>query len=415
MNDLDGYRQLYRLSAQIPDWRSDLGKLHRLTEVLFIMVVALIAGAQDCEDIHGFGDENEHWLRQLLTLKHGIPHHDMYLRTLAAVPAEQFEALVRAWTAALREPDALKIDGHQVAFDGQSLRASVDRSLGSLPVHMVSAYLIEAGFTLGSKRVDEKSNEIMAIPDLMRSLNLRGATVTIDAMGCQREIAATAREVGAHYQLQVKENQPTLLQNIKTSMVEATRRRRPGEAPAKLERHKDVDKGHGRIETRACILSRDLSGIEKRGDWRDLSGIASVMRERTDAISGKTSQEIGYYIVSDPSATAADVARLARGHWGIENGLHWSLDVVWGSDAHAIRDRNAAENMARLRRFCAGMVKQSVGWGMSGKRVRKLAGWNPNNILRVLAGEVIAKKRTKVAPVKYRKAQEAAKAVAKKK
>lgn len=415
MNDLDGYRQLYRLSAQVPDWRSDLGKLHRLTEVLFIMVVALIAGAQDCEDIHGFGEDNEVWLRQFLTLKHGIPFHDMYLRTLAAVPAEQFEALVRAWTAALREPDALKVEGHQVAFDGQSLRASVDRSLGSLPVHVVSAFLIEAGFTLGSEAVDEKSNEITAIPNLMRSLNLRGATVTIDAMGCQREIAATAREVGAHYQLQVKENQPTLLQNIKDSMVEATRRRRPSEAPAKLERHKDIDKGHGRIETRACVLSRDVSGIEKLADWKDLSGIASVARERTDVISGKTSQEISYYIVSDPSATAADVARLARGHWGIENGLHWSLDVVWGSDAHAIRDRTAAQNMARLRRFCAGMVKQSVGWGMSGKRVRKGCGWNPDKILRVLAGEVIAKRRAKVAPVKYRKAREAAGAVAKKK
>ena len=112
MSDLSGYRQLYRLSAQIPDWRDDLGKRHQLTEVLFLIVVALIAGAQDCEDIHVFGDENEDWLRQLLTLKHGIPHHDMYLRTLAAVPAEQFEALVRAWTAALSEPDALKIDGH---------------------------------------------------------------------------------------------------------------------------------------------------------------------------------------------------------------------------------------------------------------------------------------------------------------
>ncbi len=176
-----------------------------------------------------------------------------------------------------------------------------------------------------------------------------------------------------------------------------------------------MDKGHGRIETRACILSRDLSGIEKRDDWRDLSGIASVMRERTDAISGKTSQEISYYIVSDPKATARDVERLARGHWGIENGLHWSMDVVWGSDAHAIRERNAAENMARLRRFCAGLVKQSTGWGYSQRRVRLSCGWNPNNILRVLRGDVLEHKRTKVLPVKMRKAQEAARTGAKKK
>ena len=416
MSDLDGYRELYRLSAQIPDWRSDLGKQHRLTDVIFIMVAALIAGAQNCVDIHEFAHDGRDWFRQFLTLKHGIPHHDMYLRTLAAVPPAQFEALVQAWAVALRAPGALAVEGRQVAFDGQSLRASLDRAGGQTPVHMVSAYLIDAGFTLGCKRVDEKTNEITAIPDLMRSLNLRGATVTIDAIGCQREIAATAREAGAHYQLQVKENQPTLLKNVKDSMAEATRRRRAGEAPAaKLERHKDVDKGHGRIETRVCVLSRDLSMIEKRDDWRDLSGIASVLRERTDAISGKTSQEISYYIVSDPKATARDVERLARGHWGIENGLHWSMDVVWGSDAHAIRDRNAAENMARLRRFCAGMVKQSTGWGYSQRRVRLSCGWSPNNILRVLRGDVLAHERTKVLPVKMRKAQEAARTVAKKK
>jgi predicted transposase YbfD/YdcC len=416
MGELDGYRQLYALSAQVEDWRSDLGKRHQLTEVIFIMVVALIAGAQNCEDIHEFAKDGEWWLRQFLTLKHGIPHHDMYLRTLAAVPAEQFEALVRAWSAALRAPGALTVDGSQVAFDGQALRATVDRAAGQSPVHMVSAYLIEAGFTLGTKRAEDKSNEITAIPELMRSLNLRGATVTIDAMGCQRDIAATAREVGAHDQLQAKKNQPTLMKNIRDSMAEATRRRRPGEAPApKLDRHRDVDKGHGRIETRVCSLSRDLSGIENAEAWRDLNGIASVLRERVDVISGKTSKEINYYIISDPKATARDVERLARGHWGIENGLHWSMDVVWGSDAHAIRDRNAAENMARLRRFCAGMIKRSVGWGLSQRRLRLSCGWNPNNILRVLRGDVIEHQRTKVMPVKMRKAREAARTVAKKK
>jgi len=408
VNQLDGYRELFRLSIRIPDWRSDLGKLHRLSEVLFIMVVALIAGAQDCEGISRFGRKNIVWLRQFLTLKHGAPRHDMYLRVLAAVPAEHLEGLVRAWSSALRAPGALTVDGQHVAFDGQSLRGSADRAAGQGPVHMVSAFLVEAGFTLGTLRVDDKSNEITAIPDLIRSLNLKGATISSDAMGCQREIAAVAREAGAHYLLQVKENQPTLLQNIKTSMAEATRRRRPGEAPAQLEKHRHVDKGHGRIETRVCALSRDLSGIEKRAEWKDLAGIASVLREREDVISGKTSREISYYILSNAQATAADVASLARNHWAIENGLHWSLDVVWGSDAHGIRDRNAAENMARLRRFCAGMVKQSVGWGMSGKGVREDCAWDPDTILRVLAGEVIALERLKVAPVKYRKAKEAA-------
>lgn len=408
MSELDGYQQLYALSAQIPDWRSDLGKRHQLTEVIFLIVFGLIAGAQDCEDIWRFARMHEAWLRQFLRLKHGIPHHDMYLRTLAAVPPEQFEALVRAWASALGAPCTVKLGGQHVAIDGQTLRGSVERASGQSPVHMVSAYLVESGFTLGSQAVDEKSNEIRAIPDLMRSLNLRGATVTIDSMGCQREIAATAREAGAHYQLQVKENQLTLRRNIESSMLAATRRRRPGEAPAKLDRHKEVDKGHGRIETRTCILSRDLSSIEKRDEWRDLSGIASVLRERTDAISGRTSREISYYIVSDPAATARDVAKLARGHWGIENGLHWSMDVVWGSDAHTIRDRAAAENMARLRRFCAGMVKASVGWGLSQRGVRHICSMAPEYVLRVLRGDIIEKQRTKVMPVRMRSAREAA-------
>lgn len=172
---------------------------------------------------------------------------------------------------------------------------------------------------------------------------------------------------------------------------------------------------HGRIETRTCILSRDLSGIEQAGDWKDLGGIASVLRERTDANSGKTSQEISHYIISDPAARAADVARLARSHWGIENGLHWSMDVVWGSDAHGIRDRNAAENMARLRRFCAGLVKASVGRGYSQRGIRMSCGWSPGLLLRVLRGDVIEAERTKVMPVKMRKARETAAKVAKKK
>jgi len=416
MNDLNGYDELYALSAQVPDWRSDLGKRHLLTDVLFIMVAALIAGAQNCEDIYFFARDGEAWFRQFLRLPHGIPHHDMYLRTLAAIRPEQFEALVRAWAVALGAPGAISVQGHQVAIDGQTLRGSLDRGSGQTAVHMVSAYLTEAGFTLGCQRVDEKTNEIIAIPALMKSLNLRGATVTIDSMGCQREIAAVAREQGAHYQLQVKENQPTLVKNIKETMAEATRRRRPGEGPApKSDRHRDVDKGHGRIETRVCVLSRDLSGIENAVGWTDLSGIASVLRERTDAISGKTSQEISYYIISDPKATARDVARLARGHWAIENGLHWTLDVVWGSDGHRLRERTAAENMARLRRFCAGMVKRSTGWGYSQRQVRLSCDRNPNQIMRVLRGDVLECTRTKVLPVKMRKAREAAAGVAKKK
>jgi predicted transposase YbfD/YdcC len=201
------------------------------------------------------------------------------------------------------------------------------------------------------------------------------------------------RDAEAHYVLQVKENQPTLLRNIKEAAVEASRRRRPGEERAALDRYREIDKGHGRIEKRMCLVSHDPNGIERREEWRDLTGYAVMLRERQEVISGKTSQELSYFIISNPEATARDIAHLVRGHWGIENGLHWSMDVVWGSDAHGVRNRVCAENLARVRRFCAGLVKQATGWEMSGSRVRLLCGWNPNNILKVLSGEVISKER----------------------
>jgi len=157
---------------------------------------------------------------------------------------------------------------------------------------------------------------------------------------------------------------------------------------------------HGRIETRVCVLSRDLSGIERAADWRDLSGIAMVAREREEVISGKKSREVSYYILSNPTVTAKQLSAIIRNHWAIENGLHWSLDVVWGSDAHRIRDRQGAENMARLRRMCAGMIKRSVGWEMSGTRLRKECGWQPDLLLKVLAGEVISKPRVRRSPRK---------------
>jgi predicted transposase YbfD/YdcC len=243
--------------------------------------------------------------------------------------------------------------------------------------------------------VDDKSNEIKAIPDLVRSLNLRGAIVTVDAIGCQTAIAATIREAGADYLLQVKGNQPNLQEDVEASFAELTRRRRPGEAPAVVERHREIDKEHGRIETRVTILSRDLSGIRGKDDWRDLAAIGAVLREREDAISGTKSKEVSYFITSRGTLTAAGMAKVVRGHWRIENGLHWSLDVVWGSDAHKVRDRVAAENFARIRRFCVGICKRSVGWGMSARRLRMGCGWDPNLALRVLAGEVIERPRTR--------------------
>lgn len=396
MTEKDAAWELCKISCGLVDVRADRGKRHKLPEILFLAVVGIIAGAKDCSELWRFGTRNLLWFRQFLELKHGVPSHDTFLNVLGLIKPEAFEELVRAWTRAMHAPEAIELGGKHVAIDGQSLRGSANRAVGASAVHMISAYLTASGVTVGTARVDEKGNEITEIPNLIASLNLRGATVTIDAMGCQRGIASQIREAGANYVLQVKENQPTLAADLRAATAEVTRRRRPGEAAAVVERHREVDKGHGRIETRVCILSHDISLIQKAADWRDLAGIVVMLRERQDVISGKTSHETSWYILSDQAATAAEISKIIRDHWAIENGLHWSLDVTWGSDRHQVRNREAAENLPRLRRFGLGLVKSAVGWGETARGVQQFCQMDPDYTLRVLAGQTIGRKRTRV-------------------
>ena len=388
-----GYQELYELFTSIADRRGRQGRDHILAEVLFLTFVAILAGCDNAEAVVEFVEENETWFRKIIALPGGIPAHDMVLRALALAGPDEVERVTRAWVDAMRAPGVVTTDGGHVAFDGKTLRGSLDKSSGLGAVHMVGAYLIDAGLTLGTIKVDDKSNEITAIPDLIRVLNLKGATVTIDAMGCQTAIAREIVDAGADYVLQVKGNQLKLEENIKASFAAALRRRLPGEATPKLERFREVDKGHGRIEQRTCVLSRDLSGIENAADWKGLSGVAMVAREVQTVTTGKVSKEIAYFILSKQTASAEDIARTIRNHWAIETTLHWSLDVTFGEDGHRVIDRNGAANLARLRRLAHGIIKNATGYGMSMARVRMVCGWNPDRLLQVLAGQVIERKR----------------------
>jgi len=228
---------------------------------------------------------------------------------------------------------------------------------------------------------------------LIRVLNLQGTTVTIDAMGCQTAIAAEIISAGANYVLQVKGNQPTLQDNIEATFTELMRRRKPGEPKVELDRYRDVDKGHGRVEQRSCVLCRDLSGIDNAQAWAGLTGVALVAREVENLTTKKVTKEVAYFLVSNPDARARDISQTIRSHWAIESTLHWSLDMTFGEDAHRIINRNGAENLARLRRLAHGMIKNATGYGMSMARVRLVCGWNPDNLLKVLTGEVIARPR----------------------
>lgn len=401
---MSGYQQLFEVFHSISDPRGRRGREHILAEVLFGSFVAIIAGCNDAEAVSGFMEDNEEWFRQFLVLPRGVPAHDTVLRVMALVDPEELERAIRMWVEAMRTPGVVTTEGGQVAFDGKTLRGSLDRSSSRSAIHMVGAYLIENGVTLGTVKTEDKSNEITAIPDLVRALNLKGTTVTIDAMGCQTAIAHEIIEAGANYVLQVKRNQPTLETNIKETFAEALRRRRPGEAKAELQRSRQVDKGHGRVETRLCYVTHDLSGIEHAADWHGLAGLAMVARQRETLATGKVSKDIAYFIISDRKATAEQIQKTVRNHWAIETTLHWSLDVTFGEDGHRVINRAGAANLARLRRLAHSVVKGATGEGMSMARVRQRCSWRPDLLFRVLAGEVLSrpKKRRVLDPKRFK-------------
>ncbi len=221
-------------------------------------------------------------------------------------------------------------DGLHIALDGKSLRRSFDRAAGRSAVHSVAAFVSERGVVLGQEVVRDKENEIVAIPRLLRLIDVKGATITIDAMGCQTAIAAEIVGQGAHYILQVKDNHPTLRSQIAAFFADADREQRPlDDPPPNMHEAVETDSGHGRIEERRCQLCHDLSWLDRAKDWRGLRAIAKLERRREIKATGEASDETSYYIVSDPDATAAKVNDLIRGHWAIDNSLHWTLDVTF--------------------------------------------------------------------------------------
>jgi len=264
-----------------------------------------------------------------------------------------------------------------IAIDGKTVRGSRCAGSGAKAIHMVSAWLKEQGLVLGQVKVDDKSNETVAIPVLLGPLDVRGATVTIDAMGCQRAIADKIIEGAGRYVLAVKDNQPTLKANIDGFFADAARTERSLDDPAPhVEEAHATDAGHGRIEERTCLLSRDLSWIERPEDWRGLDGIALVRSVRTNETTGKRSEEERIYIVANPDLTAAGVLERSRDHWGIENKLHWVLDVTFGEDANRTHVGNAARNFAVLRHVALNLLRTASGKKRSIKLRRQRCGWD---------------------------------------
>jgi predicted transposase YbfD/YdcC len=354
--------------SELRDPRVERTREHLLEEILLIAIAAVLSGANSWNEIEHYGKTKREWLKTFLTLPGGIPSHDTFNRVFAALDAEQFEQGFAAWVASIAKLTA----GEVVAIDGKTLCGTRQAGKKQL-VHMVSAWAGANNLVLGQRKVDEKSNEITAIPKLLAALELSGTVVTIDAMGGQREIAAKIVDKKADYILAVKENQQLLLDDIKDSFKMLT-------ADAVAEQ---IDCGHGRVETRRCSVLGDLTLLDKSDDWKGLRSLVRIEAARFHKASGKTEQETRYYISSLPP-DAARLNQLVRQHWGIENKLHWVLDVAFGEDLSRKRAGNAAQNFSLLNRIALNLLKRdkTCKLGIHGKRLA--AAWDHPYLLRLL-------------------------------
>jgi predicted transposase YbfD/YdcC len=289
----------------------------------------------------------------------------------------------RAWADLLRL--RLQIQGKHIAIDGKTSRRSFGR--GKKAIHTVSAWMSDSGLVLGQRQTEEKSNEITAIPELLQVLDIKGATVTIDAMGCQTEIAKSIVDGDGHYLIAVKENQPTLLKDIETTFAQADddRVRSCDELPRPvLEVFEQHDKGHGRVEKRTVRLCRDLSWLTTADRWPNLTFVVEVTRQCTVLATGKTSLDKARYIGSDGTASAQGAGTNIRGHWGIESQLHWVLDVAFREDDARHRAHNTAQNLATLRHFALNIVRQDGDRKVGVANSRKRAGFDRSYLIKLL-------------------------------
>jgi len=351
--------------ASLADPRVERTRRHELTDIIVIALCAVISGADSWNEVEQFGHSKREWLARFLALPNGIPSHDTFNRVFAALDPVAFQDCFTNWVNAV----CARLGYQFLRVDGKSLRGSADSGKGLGCLHTVSVWASENGIVLGQQAVDGKSNEITAIPKLLGLLDLQGAMVTIDAMGCQKGIAKLIRAQGGDYVLALKENQKTLYKDVSDCFVKALDQ---GFAGLRHDVYTTTEKGHGRCEERIYTVIYDPPGLSTKGQWQDLKAILLVSRERQEG--DKYSHEAHYYILSC-EATAQVFAQATRGHWSIENGVHWILDVVFREDACRTRTGHAAENLAWLRRVALAILKQDPSKG-SIKGKRKQAGWD---------------------------------------
>lgn len=356
---------------ELDDPRSEINRKHLLGDLIVICILAVIAGADGPKAIGIWAASNADWLRGRLNLPAGIPSHDTIGRLLKLMKPAAFQGCFQRWISNLRGQDVegFSADAEIIAIDGKALRRSHDKRHNLGPLFLVSAWSTKRGISLGQLATAEKSNEITAIPELIGQIDINNAIVTIDAAGCQKEIAATIIDGGGDYLLALKGNQGTMHKAVQDHFEQLMEN---GFADAKVRKFQEVVKGHGRLDTLSYYQLSAPDTLPKRDCWKGLRTIGMAIRVSQQ--DGKETGDVRYYI----SSLFPGVRRFAkgvRGHWGIENTLHWCLDVTFREDDSRLRDRNAADNLAWLRRFTLGLLKQQVDKESIAMR-RRMAGWN---------------------------------------
>ena len=348
---------LINIFKDMPDPRRGNGIRHRLDEILIIAILAVLCDCSKFTEMELFGHEREGWLRTFLSLENGIPSHDTFGDVFAALAPEAIQERFISWVETIRQ----KISGDIVPIDGKTIRRSKDLPNGKRAVHIISAWSAANGIVLGQMAVDEKSNEITAIPDLLKMLALKGCIVTIDAMGTQTGIACAIIDGGADYVLAVKENQPSLFEDIELFFSTES---------ATCDYFKTTEKSHGRYETRECWATMDIGWLHNKENWAGISGIGMIRSKRQRVGSESVENSTKYFIFSgDMSASGLLAAN--RAHWGIENSLHWVLDMDFREDESRMRLGNCAANMNVMRHLALNLIKSETSTKLSVNMRRK--------------------------------------------
>jgi len=376
--DVNAPTGLLRAFADLEDPRMDRTKKHSLADLLTIAICAVLCGADGWVQVAAFGRCKEDWFRTFLDLPNGIPSHDTFGRVFALLDPAAFEACFLRWIADL----AVASHGRLIAIDGKTIRRSLDAANDKAAIHLVSAWCQVNQMVLGQVATDAKSNEITAIPKLLALLDLEGAVVTIDAAGCQKKIARQIVDQGGHYILQLKGNQSGLHAETRELFDHCLRDDCHGVAYTTAA---TTDGGHGRVEQRRIWATGEVGWFAERDRWANLRTLIRVEARRT--VDGRTSTENRFYLTDLPPDDPAALLTYIREHWGVENGLHWCLDISFEDDDRRIRKGHGAENFARLSRIGLNLLKAQTRHKVGLKTKRLCCGWDHDYLLRVLTRE----------------------------